>query len=222
MSTGRHRLPPPSVAPAHGADGGPSSAVRVVALPSAPSADAELLLGLVARKPRAVAETFDRFAPLVRSLLTRMLGDASDVDDLTQETFLILLRRCRDIDDASKLRSFVVGTAIRTAKNEVRKRKIRRWIGLEDATVELRVEPCDAATLERIRRLYAALDRLDGDGRTLFVLRYVEGMELEEIAGAIGCSLATVKRRLTRASKRFRAIACVDPALRDYLKEDQS
>ena len=50
--------------------------------------------------------------------------------------------------------------------------------------------------------------------RLLFVLRHVEGLELTELAEVVGCSLATVKRRLSRADQRFRAITRNDPVLR--------
>jgi RNA polymerase sigma-70 factor (ECF subfamily) len=56
--------------------------------------------------------------------------------------------------------------------------------------------------------------------RTLFVLRYVENMELGELALATGCSLSTIKRRLARADKQFSAMACREPALDAYLRSD--
>src|SRR6187549_2325135 len=50
-----------------------------------------------------------------------------------------------------------------------------------------------------------------------FVMRHVEGIELEELATACRVSLSTIKRRLARAEQRFAAIATRDPVLREWL-----
>jgi RNA polymerase sigma-70 factor (ECF subfamily) len=52
----------------------------------------------------------------------------------------------------------------------------------------------------------------------VFVLRYVEGFELTECAAAIGVSLATLKRRLGRATESFGARARNEPALLDWIE----
>lgn len=209
-----------SVAPIGSPESVPASHARdrVVALPTEPSDDAALVEGVVARRPQALAELFDRFAPLVRRLLGRTLGDRSDVDDLTQETFMVVVRRAAQIQDPSALRSFIVGTAIRVSKNELRKRAVRRWVGLEDIMPSLSIPPDDVVARQRVRHLCGALDRLDADSRSLFVLRHVEGLELTEIAAACECSVPTVKRRLARVARRFDALVRSDPVLRDFLE----
>ena len=89
---------------------------------------------------------------------------------------------------------------------------------LLDSALEVTVAaPPDAVVVEGVRHLYLALDRLDADSRLAFVLRHVEGHDLLEVANACGCSLATVKRRLARAEKRFQAIASGDPVLREFI-----
>jgi len=197
----------------------PVSARGVVALSPTASGDAELLAGIVAARPAAVAELFDRYSQLVRRVLARTLGN--DIDDSVQETFLTVVRRAETLRDASALSSFIVSIAIRIARNELRSRAIRRWIGLEDehAQVEFSVDP---SAREGIRRLDAALNRLDPDARVLFVLRHVEQLELSEVAELTQASLATVKRRLARAEKRFEAIAARDPVLCEYLARASS
>ena len=67
---------------------------------------------------------------------------------------------------------------------------------------------------------FRALDQLDSLSRAAFVLRHVEGYELEETARLCGCSLATIKRRLARAEKRFQALSRGDAVLRDLLSEE--
>jgi RNA polymerase sigma-70 factor (ECF subfamily) len=52
------------------------------------------------------------------------------------------------------------------------------------------------------------------------VLRHIEGLELTEVAEALGCSLATAKRKIAKASDHVFARAASDPFLSDYLKAE--
>lgn len=194
--------------------GAPSGSVVAFSRPGAD--DAAILSGIVARDPAAIAELFERYGADVRRTLTRALGSTLDVDDLTQETFLTAIDRAGTLRTASALRSFVLGIAVRLAQNELRKRAVRRFVGLDDGFLH-GIAPHDPVAREGLARAYRALERLDSTSRMMLVLRRVEELELTEIADAMGVSLATVKRKLARAEKRFDAIAQSDPALRRYL-----
>jgi RNA polymerase sigma-70 factor (ECF subfamily) len=63
---------------------------------------------------------------------------------------------------------------------------------------------------------YAILDALPPDERISFALRVIDGMELTEIAQVTGVSLATVKRRIACAKRRFWDRARLHPMLRDH------
>ena len=52
------------------------------------------------------------------------------------------------------------------------------------------------------------------------MVRFAEGFDLAETARACGCSLATVKRRLARAQRRFQVIARRDPVLRAFIADE--
>ena len=54
-----------------------------------------------------------------------------------------------------------------------------------------------------LARVYAALDALPVEQRLAWTLRHVEGEGLDEVARLCGCSLATVKRRITTAHERI-------------------
>jgi RNA polymerase sigma-70 factor (ECF subfamily) len=58
---------------------------------------------------------------------------------------------------------------------------------------------------------------LPADERIPFALRFIDGMELTEVARACTVSLATIKRRLSRAEQRFTAFAALEPALAEWL-----
>jgi RNA polymerase sigma-70 factor (ECF subfamily) len=62
-------------------------------------------------------------------------------------------------------------------------------------------------------RYYAILETVGGQGRSLFVSRYIEGVELVEVARLHGLSISTTQRRLGRVSKRVQAMVRRDPLL---------
>ena len=109
-----------------------NSSSSLVALPFAALDEAQLVAGILEKNPKAVAQLYDTYAPLIRGLLARTLGGSRDVDDLTQDTFMTIISRCEAIRDPSALRSFIVGVTFRVARNHLRKRALRRFLALED------------------------------------------------------------------------------------------
>src|SRR3984957_15385995 len=189
---------------------------------SAPTDDAALARLAAARDPRAAAALWDRYATLVRGILRRTLGPSADVEDLVQDAFIGLFRTLPGLRDPDALRSFVVGTALRVARSELRRRRVRRWLSLTptgllpDTAQQGAVDP---EARRAVKRLYEVLDKIDDRGRMAFVLRYLEGYELTEVAEALGCSLATTKRALAKAQERVNAMVKRDPLLAPYARE---
>jgi RNA polymerase sigma-70 factor (ECF subfamily) len=91
---------------------------------------------------------------------------------------------------------------------------------LDPAEIDSPATPgADDVSREALRATYRVLDRLNAEDRMVFALRYIEGLELTQVASACDCSLATVKRRLTRASDRFQALAKREPALAPWIRK---
>jgi RNA polymerase sigma-70 factor, ECF subfamily len=175
--------------------------------------DKELVDQLRRKETAAVTHLISCYSNVVRRSLFRVLGSTYDIDDLEQDSFMTVLDRCHTLRDPSALRSFVVSVAMRLARNELRKRAIRRFVGLDGLTDHAMSPAYDPVTAERFRHLYWALDKLDSNGRIAYVLRHVEGYELAEVAAACGCSLSTVKRWLARAELKLQELARRDPVL---------
>jgi RNA polymerase sigma-70 factor (ECF subfamily) len=199
------------------------NADRVVSLPRPEIDNAELLGQIAEGRPGAFRELFDRYAPLARNVMVRTIGPDADVEDLVQESLLIVVRRAQTIRDPSALRSFVYSVAVRVVRNEVRRREIRKMMPWTSAPSSVRaVPPHDAVAADVLRHLYQALERLSADLRVAFVLRFVEGHELAEAAALAGCSLATFKRRLRRAQDRFQRVAAADATLSEWIEGSKS
>jgi RNA polymerase sigma-70 factor (ECF subfamily) len=199
--------------------------MRVVSAPAewTRDDDAALVAELRAGMPRAPGRLWDQYAPLARRILQRMLGPTADVEDALQDVFLRLFRDLASLREPSALRSFLIGIALHVATSELRRRRARRWLMLSDdgklPDPPAGVDPEFAEQRQALYALYALLDRIDTRRRTVFVLRYVEGLELAELALVLGCSLATCKRRVADAAERVSLLASRDPKLSSYVGE---
>jgi len=185
--------------------------------------DTALVAGLQAGEAWARAALFDRYAPQVERILRRILGHDQHTDfaDLIHDAFVQALASIDGLRDADALLAWMQTIAARTAYRAIRARRIRRWLCFwepEDLP-EMPGPGIEPEILEAHRRTYAVLDALPARERVAFALRYIEGMELAKVAAVLDISLATVKRRLTRAEQRFARAAARDPVLKPWLKE---
>ncbi len=195
---------------------------RLLVLPGATldeSDDADLARALIARDPKAPRALWRRFAPMVFRMLRRSLGPGHDVEDLAQEVFLCVFEKVPTLREPKALKAFVISITVLTTRSELRRLWVRRWIRLSskgDATGKAVVH-LDTDAREALGRFYAVLNRINAQDRTLFVLRFMEGLGLLEVAAASGLSLATTKRRLTRAWSKVRLLVERDPILSEYV-----
>jgi RNA polymerase sigma-70 factor (ECF subfamily) len=182
------------------------------------SEDESILLALRAGEEHAARALWLRFAPVVRQVLRRMVGDAN-TEDLAQDAFLTVFSRVHKLKEPAALRSFIVSIAKFTARDERRKRaRARRHAGgdLADVSDQL-VVTTDVDSREGLFRFAMILGRHGPRERAAFALRFLQGKDLVETASALGVSISTAKRRSARARNRIAFLAGRDPALRPYV-----
>jgi RNA polymerase sigma-70 factor (ECF subfamily) len=187
---------------------------------SCPADDAALVSAVIAGHPSARAELFDRHAPHVQRVLARVLGHDAELADLLHEVFVRALAQMERLDDPSALKAWLTAIAVFTAREHIRRRARGRWLRLF-AHEDLPDAPALVAgeeVRESLRATYAVLDRLGVEDRIAFALRFIDGLELGEVAAACNVSLNTIKRRLVRAEKRFFALARREPSLHRWLE----
>ena len=180
--------------------------------------DSALVEGLRRGDSAARRELFDRFSPHVERVLARVLGRDPELSDALHDTFVQAFGSVSSLRDASALKAWLSMVAVYTARGIIRRRKVRRWLRFwapEDLP-ETAASTASAEDTWAVSRVYALLDQLPADHRIAFTLRYVEGMSLQEVAEACSCSLATVKRRLSRAQTTFLEAARTDPVLAEW------
>jgi len=185
--------------------------------------DVALSAALRAREPRAASEVARAYGPLVRRVVSRFLGPAVNrqdlAQDLCQEVFLRFFKRIDELRDPAALRGFLISIALGVARNEARRARVRRWIGLTssgDLPETAGPLSWDPEARETTAHLYAILERLCAEDRSLFTARFAERMEVADVAAAHRMTLATAKRRLARLTKRLGAKMSRDPLLEPY------
>jgi len=181
--------------------------------------DVTLVHALVEQHPQAARILWQRFAPMVLAMLKRALGPDEDVEDLAQEVFMCVVQKASSLREPQALQGFIIAVTSFAVRSEFRRRWTRRMLRRR-VTARVSGEPIfneDFEAREAIRRFYLLLDRLSATDRTAFVLRFIEDMPIEEVASALDVSLATAKRRLSKAWNRVVILAERDTTLVDYL-----
>jgi len=184
--------------------------------------DLALVEAIQSGEAAGTAEIFERYGAHVQRVLANILGFDSELPDLLQEVFVRALGSIHSLNDGARLKAWLTSIAVFTARGCIRARTRRRWLGLlpPDRLDHFSAARVPEETREALRCTYELLERLPANERLAFTLRYVSGMELIELAQVSGVSLATIKRRLARARRRFLALARLQPALHTWLSED--
>jgi len=181
--------------------------------------DAELVGELLNNRPGAHRLVVERFAPLVRGLLRRSLGPRNDIDDAQQEVFWCLFRSIDTLRDPCSLRPFIMTITFRAVLHERRRRRATLSLHSVPAHADLGSTSDEAEASYALLRLSDLVLRLSERERKTFVLRFVQGMTVSEIAAALALSEATTRRSYTRAWSCVSKWAARDPFLYDYFAE---
>ena len=169
---------------------------------------------------RALAE-FEDFDALVRTeqqrlyrVLLAMLRDPDAADTLTQECFLKAYRCRKQFRGKCSPRTWLTRIAINLARDHLKSRKLGFWRKLFRSSSDSNeiVEPADSRATpeqvllarEELNAVWSAVETLPDRQRTLFLLRFVEEMSIDEIAEAASLRPGTVKAHLFRALNTIR------------------
>ncbi|WP_437972172.1 RNA polymerase sigma factor [Sorangium sp. So ce260] len=182
--------------------------------------DAELVQAFLRGDPGARDALYERHADHVHRVLYRILGFDRDLADLHHDVFVRALRSIAKIEDPRSLKGWLTMIAVHVAKSSITRRRRQRWLWFlpGDELPEVASSGPSGEVLDAMRATYAALEALPAEERIAFALRFIDDMELTEVAEACTTSLATVKRRLARAVARFEAEARRHPALEPWIE----
>jgi RNA polymerase sigma-70 factor (ECF subfamily) len=154
--------------------------------------------------------------PQIFRFLLSSTRDFDLAETLTQECFLKAHRNWGSFRGESSAMTWLMRIAINLQKDHWRNRRLQFWRKTQTNAVELdeasdwlpsgeRSVEQQLMARERVAQVGKAVEGLSERQRTVFLLRYVEELELSEIARATGLNEGTVKAHLSRALARVRA-----------------
>lgn len=180
---------------------------------ASPGADLELVRRMAAGDESALGTLYDRYSPLLYSVVLRIVGDPGDAEEVLEDTFWQAWRQAGRYEESrGGLSTWLVMIARSRALDRVRsRRRVReeRWDDLPPAAADpiddRSASPSDAAEGDELRRIVGrAVATLPPEQRQAVELAYFRGMSQTEIAEATGQPLGTVKTRARLALQKLR------------------
>lgn len=173
----------------------------------------DLIRRCLTRDERAYRELIRRYQTAVVNLAWRMTGNVEDAAEVSQETFIRVLRSLSTYDPERPFRTWLFKIASNLALDLLRRRK-RRPIAIEDLgdeegpgfePVDPGPGPDEGLRIDRSDARFEGLVReLPESYQAILFLRYKQEFSYEEIAETLGIPLGTVKVRLHRAHETLR------------------
>lgn len=175
----------------------------------------------------AVSALYSRYRIKLLNTLYRLTGDRATAEDLTQETFLRVVRYLPKYRPTGSVGGWIFRIAKNLALNSFRDRKAQREVPLEEpetdsdegAMKEIKIPHSgpgpdrEAASRETERQIQQALLQLPPVFREALILCDIQGHAYKEAAEMLECSINTIASRLARARSKM-------AELLGYLKKD--
>ncbi len=188
----------------------PLRAGGVRALPSADEVeDRELVARIRGGDGWAEEKLYRRYVGYVFGLSTRLLRNSVEAEDVVQDTFAIALEQIGTLREGGAVRAWLAQIAVSQARRRFRRKKLLRLLRLDSSVDDATLESIAGAEVgPEARAELVLLDRvlmsLESEHRLAWMLRYVEGEPLDDVARILGCSVATAKRWIAAADARVR------------------
>lgn len=163
-----------------------------------------------------IAVLVEIFLDPVYRLALRMTGSEQDAEDITQETFIKVIKSLPGFEGRSQLTTWIYRIAMNESLMNLRRRKPAGSTveidaekdneeGAEIEIIDWASQPeAELLNSEGKQQLDLAIARLPESMRSVFTLRDLQGLSIEETASVLGISIANVKTRLLRARLKLR------------------
>ena len=165
--------------------------------------------GIIRGEIQPFEELFKAHHRRVYAVCLRMIGNAAEAEDLTQDVFIQVFRKLATFRGESAFSTWLHRLTVNTVLMHFRKRRSRREQLTEDGEVPERPisqsVPRSSALLDRLA-LNEAILKLSPGYRAVFILHDVEGLQHVEIAEILGCAVGTSKSQLHKARLKLRAL----------------
>jgi RNA polymerase sigma-70 factor (ECF subfamily) len=156
---------------------------------------------------------FQRYERQIYSFIYRMMGDADDAYDLTQDCFVKAYRHLAGTSDDLNVSAWLHRIASNACLDVLRRRQRLRWLPWEGPKhdhllISTPIDDPERAAISQETRVTVqrVLDRMSHRHRLALILREYEGLSCEEIGEVMNLSRSAVKSMLFRAREEFRRV----------------
>ena len=170
-----------------------------------PSGDAQLMVRILQRDIDAFEALYRLYSPRLTRFLSKLVGHPSIVEEVMNDTLMVVWDRADTFNGASKLSTWIFGIAYRKAMKALRKQDEPIEDPYAEQRVSLEPTPEDALGRQRAQALLRrAINELSEDHRAVIELTYFHEMGYREIAEIMGCPVDTVKTRMFHARRHLK------------------
>lgn len=166
-----------------------------------------------ARAEQSFEQAFQDYQAGLYGYLLRMIGNPDDAYDLALASFEKAYRAWSRAPAGDELKPWLYRIATNTCLDELRRRKLVRWLSLDGflglfhpSQVAPENPEREAVRSEQSELVRTALEQLPERYRACLVLRECEGLSCEEIGEVLGMTRGSVKITLFRARERLRKV----------------
>lgn len=160
----------------------------------------------------AFGELVQRHQRAVCAVVSKMLDDRDDVDDIVQEVFVQAYKSISSFKEQAAFTTWIYRITVNTTIKQMKKSKLRQAtsiddpaVGLQETLVSLNGDGPEttAEKRERSEAIRRAIRSLSDHHKAVVVLHYFQGCSCEEIARVLDCSVGTVWSRLHYACRKL-------------------
>jgi RNA polymerase sigma-70 factor (ECF subfamily) len=158
----------------------------------------------------AFRELMERYQRRVYWIAFNMLGNYESAKEVSQEAFIRVFRNIARFDVRKNFYTWLYQITVNLSIDRLRKASHGKSVGIDGLGGLADPDRGDASEAgertETRQRVHQFLDRLPPKYKAVLTLRDIQGFSCEEIAEIVGCTNATVRWRLHRARKLFKAL----------------
>ena len=174
----------------------------------------------------AFEQLIDRYQGEIHRMIYYRIRTQMDTEDLTQDVFVRAYRNISRIREPQKFRSWLYTIAVNRVNDYLRKKRVRSIFKSSDEGTDVQPAATDfqeqPEALEQVlkedfwRHIDRIAKKLSKMEREVFMLRFLDNLNINEIAQTLKKSESTVKTHLYRALAKFKK----EKGLRQFLQED--
>ena len=175
---------------------------------------------------KAIDSLINRYQQEIFRMVYLRAGSLMDAEDITQDIFIKVFKRIGRLRNPRLFKSWLYRLAINQVIDYHRKKRLLSYFGFgkknpsESVEAASHLDPSsDLLRKEFQTRLFSYLKSLSATEREVFLLRFMDGLKIREIAAILEKAESSVKTHLYRSLRKFRGSVSFRSFLREYKNE---